>query len=177
MSEHRAVERLVAIGEIVRPHGLRGELRVTPLTDDPARFERVTSCVLWDPARDTRRPARVVGARRQGEVVLLSLEGCASVEAAAELVGRLLAVPESEALPPGPGRFYPWQLVGCRVVTDEGRPVGEVTRLEPGPAYDLWVVADGGQEHLIPAVPEIVIDLDLGQRRVVVRPPEGLLDL
>lgn len=170
-------ERLVAIGEIVRPHGLRGELRVTPLTDDPARFERVTACVLWDPTRDGRRPARVLGARRQDGAVLLVLEGCASVDAAAGLVGQLVAVPESEALPPGPGRFYPWQLAGCRVMTEDGRPVGTVTRVEPGPAHDLWVVADGAHEHLIPAVAEIVVDLDLGQRRVVIRPPDGLLDL
>ncbi|MGH7388787.1 MAG: ribosome maturation factor RimM [Candidatus Rokuibacteriota bacterium] len=170
-------ERLVAIGEIVRPHGLRGELRVTPLTDDPARFERVTACVLWDPSRDARRPARVLAARRQGGNVLLALEGCASVDAAARLVGQLVAVPESEALPPGPGRFYPWQLAGCRVVTEDGQPVGTVTRVETGPAHDLWVVTDGVREHLIPAVAEIVVDLDLGQRRVVIRPPDGLLDL
>jgi 16S rRNA processing protein RimM len=170
-------ERLVAIGEIVRPHGLRGELRVTPLTDDPARFDRVGACVLWDPARDARQPARVVGARRQGEAVLLMLEGCESVDAAAGLVGRLVTVPESEALPPGPGRFYPWQLEGCRVVTEDGRLVGTVTRVEPGPGQDLWVVGDGAREHLVPAVPEIVLDLDLGQRRVVIRPPDGLLDL
>lgn len=175
MTEHSG--RLVAIGEILRPHGLRGELRVAPLTDDPARFERLAACVVWEPERDVRQPARVVGARRQGDAVLLSLEGCASPESAAALAGRLVAIPEAEALPPGPGRFYPWQLAGCRVVTDDGRPVGTVTRVDAGPAQDLWVVADGGREHLIPAVPEIVVDLDLGRRRVVIRPPEGLLDL
>jgi 16S rRNA processing protein RimM len=175
MTEHS--ERLVAIGEIVRPHGLRGELRVTPLTDDPARFERVTACVVWEPERDVRRPARVVGVRRHGDAVLLSLEGCRSPEAAAALTGRLVAIPESEALPLDPGRFYPWQLAGCRVVTEDGHPVGTVARVEAAPAQDLWVVVDGAREHLIPAVPEIVVDLDLGKRRVVIRPPEGLLDL
>jgi len=169
--------RLVAIGEIVRPHGLRGEVRVTPLTDDPARFARVRACVLWDPDGDTRQPARIVAARRQGAAVLLTLEGCASVDAAAALVGRLVAIPEAEALPAGPGRFYPWQLEGCRVVTEDGLLVGTVARIETGPAQDLWVVAAGDREHLIPAVPDIVIELDVAGRRVVIRPPEGLLDL
>lgn len=170
-------ERLVAIGEIVRPHGLRGELRVALLTDEPSRFDQVVACVVWEPEGDVRQPARVVGVRRHGDAVLLSLEGCTSPEAAASLAGRLVAIPESEALPPGPGRFYPWQLAGCRVVTEDGRPVGTVAGVEPGPAHDLWVVADGAREHLIPAVPEIVVDLDLRQRRVVIRPPDGLLEL
>ena len=56
-------------------------------------------------------------------------------------------------------------------------PVGEVTGIEQGPAQDLWVVSDGARERLIPAVPEIVITVDLRARRVVIRPPEGLLDL
>jgi 16S rRNA processing protein RimM len=169
--------RLVVIGEIARPHGLRGEMRVTPLTDHPGRFEQVTDCVLWDQARDTREPCRVTGARRQGPAVLLSLAGCDTVEAASALVGRLVAVPEDEALPLPPGRFYPWQLEGCRVLTDDGHEVGRVLRIEQSAAQDLWVVGDGTRERLIPAVAEIVLEVDLAAGRVVIRPPEGLLEL
>jgi 16S rRNA processing protein RimM len=169
--------RLVVIGEIARPHGLRGEMRVTPLTDHPERFERVTDCVLWDQARDTREPRRVTGARRQGAAVLLSLAGCETVEAATALVGRLLALPEDEALPLPPGRFYPWQIEGCRVLTDDGREVGRVLRIEQSAVQDLWVVSDGARERLIPAVSEIVLEVDLAAGRVVIRPPEGLLEL
>jgi 16S rRNA processing protein RimM len=167
----------VVIGEIARPHGLRGEMRVTPLTDHPERFERVTDCVLWDQARDTREPGRVIAARRQGAAVLLSLAGCETLEAASALVGRLVALPEDEALPLPPGRFYPWQLEGCRVVTDAGREVGRVLRIEQSAAQDLWVVSDGAHERLIPAVAEIVLEVDLAAGHVVIRPPEGLLEL
>jgi 16S rRNA processing protein RimM len=171
------MDRLVAIGEIVRPHGLRGEIRVAPLTDDPGRFERVTDCVVWEPTRDERQSCRITASRRQGDVVLLSLSGYDSPEAARALAGRLIAIPASQAVPPGPGRVYPWQLEGCHVVTEEGQEVGRMTRIEQSPAHDLWVVDDGGREHLIPAVPEIVLDVDVAARRVVIRPPEGLLDL
>ena len=54
---------------------------------------------------------------------------------------------------------------------------GELSGVEPSPAHDLWVVRSEGREHLIPAVPEIVREVDLGARRVVIRPPEGLLEL
>jgi 16S rRNA processing protein RimM len=170
-------QRLVVIGEITRPHGLHGEMRVTPLTDHPERFEAVTDCVLWDQARDTREPCRITGARRQGTAVLLSLAGCETVEAAGALVGRLLALPEAEALPLPPGQFYPWQLEGCRVLTDDGREVGRVTRIEQSAAQDLWVVSDGTRECLIPAVAEIVLEVDVAAGRVVIRPPAGLLEL
>ena len=170
-------QRLVVIGEIARPHGLRGEMRVTPLTDHPERFAGVTECVLWDPTHDTRDSCRVTGARRQGAAVLLSLAGCETVEAASALVGRLVALPETEALPLLPGQFYPWQLEGCRVTTDDGRDVGQVIRIEQSAAQDLWVVSDGTRERLIPAVAEIVLEVDVAAGRVVIRPPDGLLEL
>ncbi len=161
-------EELVAIGEIARPHGLRGEVRVTPLTDHPERFERVTTCVLWDATRDEREPCRITTARRQGDAVLVSFAGHASVEAARALVGRLIAVPR---------HVYPWQLTGASVTTVSGEVVGRLTGIEHSPGHDLWVVESAGREHLIPAVPEIVIDVDVAAGRVVIRPPDGLLDL
>jgi 16S rRNA processing protein RimM len=172
-----AADRLVAIGEIGRPHGLRGEVRVIPLTDRPERFAMLAECVLWDETTDRRQPCRIRGARLQGETLLVSVDGYDSPEAVAALTGRLLAVPESEALPPPDGHFYPWQLVGCRVLTEDGGDVGRVLRVESGAAQDLWVVGDERREHLVPAVAEIVREVDIGGRRIVIRPPEGLLEL
>ena len=170
-------ERLIVIGEIVRAHGLRGELKVAPLTDHPERFHDLSECVLWDASRDERQIRRITTARAHGDSVLMTVAGCDSVDAASRLVGRLVALPLSAALPPGPGRFYPWELEGARVLLEDGREIGRVARIEPSPAQDLWVVASDGREHLIPAVPEIVLDVDVAAGRVVIRPPEGLLEL
>jgi 16S rRNA processing protein RimM len=170
-------DRLVAIGEIGRPHGVRGKVRVTPLTDRPDRFEALRECILWDERHGQQRPCQITEARGHGDVAILKLAGYDSPEAVGTLTGWLLAIPEGEALPPPDGHFYPWQLVGCRVWTEEGRDVGRVLRIEGSPAQDLWVVGDETREHLVPAVAEIVREVDLRQRRVVIRPPEGLLDL
>ena len=167
----------MAIGEIARVHGLRGEVRVRPLTDHPERFERVTECVLWDATRDERETRRITTARPHGDAVLVTFAGCQTPEDARALVGRLIALPRSEALPAGEGRFYPWQLEGAQVTTEDGRVVGRVRGIEQAGAQDLWVVAGEGREHLIPAVPDIVIDVDVAAGRVVIRPPEGLLEL
>ena len=170
-------DRLVVIGQIGRAHGLRGELRVTPLTDDPTRFSRVTECVLWDAARDQREPRRMTTARTSGDGVVVALAGCTTPEAAQALAGRLIALPAAEALPTAEGTFYPWQLEGAAVLTEDGHEVGRMAGVEHGPGQDLWVVRDGAREHLIPAVAEIVLDVDVAAGRVVIRPPEGLLDL
>src|SRR2546429_4882654 len=84
-------DRLVVIGAIARAHGLAGEVRVTPMTDDPARFGGVRECVLWDTAHERRERYRITAVRPQGTAILLTLAGCDSAEAAAALAGRLLA--------------------------------------------------------------------------------------
>ena len=150
---------------------------MSPLSDDPERFHRLTECVLWDASRNERETRRIAAARRHGDAIVIRLEGCNDADAAAALTGRFLAVPKADALPPPEGRFYPWQLEGCRVLTEDGRDVGRVTGIEHGPTQDVWVVSDGSAERLIPAVPEIVVEVDLAARRVVIRPPEGLLEL
>ena len=165
------------IGEIVRPHGLKGEMRVMPLTDDPSRFSRLDQCVLWDAARDVREPCRLRGARTAGDTLLVALAGCETPEAARRLAGRLIAIPERDVLPLREGTFYPWQLEGAVVVTEDGREVGRMAGVEQGPGQDRWIVRDGVREHLIPAVADIVLEVDVAAGRIVIRPPDGLLDL
>ena len=109
--------------------------------------------------------------------MLVALTGCDSPEAARTLSGRFLAIPERDVLPPREGTFYPWQIEGAVVVTEDGRQVGRMSGVEQGPGQDRWIVRDGAREHLIPAVADIVVDVDVAARRIVIRPPDGLLDL
>jgi 16S rRNA processing protein RimM len=169
---------LVAVGEVLRPYGLEGEVRVRPLTDRPEeRFRALEACVLWDPESDGRQACRIASSRFEGDTVLVRLHGVASPEAARALRGRLLAVERDEAFPAPQGHFYPWQLEGARVETPDGRVVGRFLRVEPGTGQDLWVIAADGRERLVPAVSEIVTEVSVAERRIVIDPPEGLLDL
>jgi 16S rRNA processing protein RimM len=169
---------LVAVGEVLRPWGLQGEVRVKPLTDRPTeRFRSLQHCVLWEPVPDRREPCRIASCRFEGGTVLVRMEGVASPEEARRFTGRLLAVAQEDVLPAPEGHFYPWEMAGATVETRDGRRVGEFVRVEGSEGQPLWVVAEGGREHLVPAVPEIVVEVSVAERRIVIDPPEGLLEL
>ena len=169
---------LIAVGEVLRPWGLRGELRVRPLTDRPAeRFQWLRRCVLWEPEVDRREDVEIAGCRFDGDELFVRMEGVSSPEEAKRFSGRLLAVAREDALPAPEGHFYPWEMTGAVVETREGRRVGEFVGVEDHAAQSLWIVAHEGRELLVPAVPEIVVDVNVKERRIVIDPPEGLLDL
>jgi 16S rRNA processing protein RimM len=169
---------LIAVGEVLRPHGLRGEVRVRALTDRPAeRFRALKACILWEPGIDRREVCHIASWRADGELLLVKVAGIDSPEAARRLAGRLLAVDRADALPAPEGHFYPWQMEGARVETRDGRVVGRFAGVEGGGAQDLWVIADGDRDRLIPAVADIVVEVNVAERRIVIDPPEGLLEL
>jgi 16S rRNA processing protein RimM len=168
---------LVAVGRVLRSWGRRGEVRLEPLTDDPGRFRELEACYLVPPETGERR--RVESVWFQGATPVLKLAGVETPGEAEALVGRLVAIPRSAVRPLPPGHFYPFELEGCLVRTPEGTALGTLAGVVPGPGegHDFWVLRAGARECLIPAVEAIVTEVDLGRQSVVIRPPEGLLDL
>lgn len=160
----------IAIGEVMRPHGVRGEVRVKPLTAHPERFlglEKVyVGGVRW----------RVRGARLAGGEVILSLEGAETRDQAGALRGQLLEVDPEEVFPLPEGEYYWFQLRGLRVLTADGREAGTVVDVEANPAHDLLVVQRGGRRFLVPAVRDLVREVDLAGGFLVVNDIPGLLE-
>lgn len=166
------------IGVVTRPHGLRGEVKVRPETDDPSRFESLDHVLLGDQGQDAV-PFRIVGVRYQsmqsGTAVVLALEGVATREAAEGLAGRAVWA-EAEALPPlGDDEVYLSDLVGLEVWDGPDLRAGVVGDVLDLPAQPVLVVMrNTGDEILVPFVPELVESVSEG--RIVMRPLEGLLD-
>jgi 16S rRNA processing protein RimM len=166
---------LVAVGRIVRSQGRRGEVRLEPLTDVPERLGELTECWLVPPAAGERRDIEEVWF--QGRAPVLKLAGCDTMSDAQALVGRLVTIPRAAVRPLPPDRFYAFDLVGCAVETPEGTSLGAITEVLAGPEHDYWTVQRGARAWTLPAVAAIVERVDLAARRVVVRPPEGLVEL
>ena len=188
---------LLVVGHIGKPHGIRGEVLVTVRTDEPEERFVAGSVFTTEVPRDRRVSAgpatpSAPGTRYQvpEKLVLESLrwhqgrviaqfEGVHDRNVAEELRGVLLQVDSSEVAPPDdPDEFHDYQLVGLRVESVDGAVLGTVARIDHAAASDLVVVdKTGGGTALIPFVSQIVPTVDLAGGRVVVDPPEGLLDL
>jgi 16S rRNA processing protein RimM len=163
-------EPTVVVGKVTKAHGLHGEVVVLVFSDNPERFEPGSSMFFED-----GREVRVRGSRPNGGRLLVAFEGVADRNAADALRGLTLVVPRS-SLPDLPeGEFWPHQLEGCVVVTKSGRTLGVITDVVANPANDLWVAVDeSGAETMVPAIREVILDVDVEAGRVLVRDIPGL---
>lgn len=170
---------MLAVGRIVKPHGVRGELVVEVRTDSPER-RFVPGAVLGVQRRGDRSQESftVTAARPHAGRLLVSAAGIDSREAAEELRGALLTVtPEELEAPEDPEEFHDHQLEQLHVVHVSGEPVGVVQEVLHTPAGEILAVrTEEGREVLIPFVSEMVPEVDLANGRLAVDPPEGLLD-
>ncbi|CAN5556795.1 ribosome maturation factor RimM [soil metagenome] len=162
--------RLLLAGKVGKPHGLAGELFVAPISDDPKRFD--PGSVL---AHESGRELVVETSRRHRNRLLVKFHGVGDRDDAEALRGALYVTPERlRALEAD--EYWEHEIVGCNVATAEGRHVGIVARVVPGAAQDLLVVDTSRGERLVPIVKDIVVEIDVQDRRVRIEPPQGLLD-
>jgi 16S rRNA processing protein RimM len=166
---------VVAVGEIVGAHGLRGLLRVRAY-QPPAPSLEADRCVLLERSGE-RREARVTSVVRHTRGrLLLGLVGVADRSAAEALRGTRILVREVDLPPPAADEFYYHEVVGFTVETTAGASLGMVDATWPTGLHDVWVVRGQGREHLIPVIADVVRTIDRGRRRIVVEPLPGLLD-
>ena len=186
---------LLVVGQIGKPHGIRGEVSVAVRTDEPEERFAAGAVFTTEVPRDRRvstAPAAAPGVSHQvpGKLVVESVrwhqgrgivqfEGVHDRDVAEGLRGVLLQVDSADvAAPDDPDEFHDHQLVGLRVESLDGADLGVVARIDHAPAADLIVLdKTAGGTALIPFVSRIVPTVDLAGGRIVVDPPEGLLDL
>ena len=182
MPSPTTADDLVLVGIVARPHGLQGEVAIDPHTDfADERFAPGAVLVAGRPNRlATLRPEtlRVASCRVHQGRPLVRFEGRDTIEAAESLRGTTLWIREVERVPLEPGRFYHSELTGCRVETRSGAVVGDVVRIEEtGGSAPLLVVAGRTGEVLVPLAEDICTAIEPAARRIVIEPPEGLLEL
>jgi 16S rRNA processing protein RimM len=169
-------EPLIAIGELVGVHGIRGESRMRPFNADSTALDDVEELFLVG-ADGAVRPVRTFRARPHGGVWRITLDGVTTPERARELVGTRIAVREADLPELEPGQFYCYQLVGLEVVLEGGERVGTVAEVLSQPGNDVLVVrGPAREERMIPMVDRVVRSVDLGERRILVEPIDGLFD-
>jgi 16S rRNA processing protein RimM len=166
----------IVVGRVARAHGNRGQVIVNPDTDFvEERFREGAELLVQ---RDGRvQPVRITASRvHQGRPVI-ALEGVATMNDAEAMAGVEFRVPPDALQPLPPGTYYRHDLVGCAVETVAGERVGAVGAVEGDLGASRLVVRTPGGEVLVPLADAICQRVDIAARRIVIDPPEGLLDL
>ncbi len=173
------MEAYFRIGVITSAHGIRGGVKVFPVTEDPERFRKLDKVLYSLPGQDGIQGSfEVKRVAFQKQMVLLEFEGITDRNTAETLKGRQLWVSREEALPLGEREYYLADVMGMRVVTDDGEELGTVTDiLETGSNEVFQVEKEQGKSLLIPSIPDCVVDMDFEQNLLTVHLLPGLREI
>jgi len=168
---------LIIVARAVRTRGLKGELVADVLTDFPERFERVSELTGVDSSGE-RKQLELESYWFQNDRMVLKFAGYDSIESANALVGYQFGLPEAERVQLSEDEFYDWELEGCSVENGSGSIIGKVREVMRTGGVELLIVEDeSGRETLIPMAQSIIVEIDILGKKIVIDPPEGLLDL
>ena len=165
-------KQFLEVGQIVGTHGVRGTMRVKPWSDDSdflSDFKRV-----YLDKGETE--LKVSSAKAHGNVTLLDIKGVDSIEKAEGLRGKVLMVNRDDiALPEG--RYFVDELIGCNVTdADTGENLGTITDVSKTGANDVWHITRDNTEYLVPAIPSVIVSVDVEKETAVLRPLKGIFD-
>jgi 16S rRNA processing protein RimM len=160
----------LAIGRVLRPHGVRGDLLLETLTEFPDRLQAGDSVFLGETAVEHT----LATVRLHRQQLIIRLEGCQDRDCAEAYRGLLVQIRAAAASPLPPGRYYHHQLIGLRAVSDEGELLGTLTKILETGANDVYIVSGPNGDLLLPAIRSVILDIDLESGQMTVHLLEGL---
>lgn len=160
------MQKRLEIGQIVNTFGIKGELKVTPFTDDINRFDDLEK--VYVKTRKDEKLYKVENVRYHKNMVLLKLEGIENPEQAELLKNSYLEIDREDAIPLEEGQYFIVDLIGLEVYTDEGKLLGKVDDIYNTGANDIYVIKDElGKQILLPGIKEVIKEVKLDDRIIV----------
>ena len=160
----------MVVGRVIRPHGPDGTIRVQPYSDNPDRFQVGNNLTVAGTTRSISDFRMLPGG-----YALLRLDGLESVDTVRSLAGQWLVAPDEPVPDLPPGEYYHYQLVGLNVVTDQGEDLGTLQEVLVTGSNDVYLVKSASAEEiLLPAVSQVIKDVDLPSGRMLVHLIDGL---
>lgn len=173
MTEHsddtidNAIPDRLVIGRVTAPHGVRGEFRMYIYSHFPENILQLQEIYIGDDPS----PRKLTRARQKDNLIIMRVEGVTSKEMAEELRGELVRIDLEHAAPLDEGEFYHFQLIGLSAFDEAGNELGTVSDIIETGANDVYVIKDAeGKETLIPALEDVVPEIDVENQRITVRP-------
>lgn len=167
------MENYFVVGNIVNTQGIKGELRVMPTVDDVARFKLLDH--IFVDRKGSIKEYEIENVRFHKQFVLLKLKGIDDMTTAETLKGTVVKITEDMAVPCEEDEYYIKDLYDMEVVTDDGEKLGVITDVIFTGANDVYAVKDNdGNEILIPAIKDCILNVDVENNTMTVRLLEGL---
>ena len=168
------LKQFLEIGQIVSTHGVKGEIRVNPWCDTP-EFMKKFKTLYFD--KNGEKAVKVLSCRPHGNVVILQIEGINSVEEAQKLRNKILFMSRKDAKL-GKGDWFIQDLIGCTVydADDNAKIYGTLTDVAQTGANDIWYIENNNKEYIIPAIKDVVINVDVENESVYIKPLRGIFD-
>jgi 16S rRNA processing protein RimM len=160
----------LAVGRVLRPQGVRGELLLESMTDFPQHLAELKTVYLGDPPQ----PHALAGVRLHRRQLVLRLADCHDRQAAEAFRNQLVQIEAQSAAPLPPGMYYHHQLIGLAVYTEDGEHLGELVEVLETGANDVYLVRGPQGELLLPVIAEVIRGVDLEAHRLTVHLLEGL---
>lgn len=168
------MEDMLKVGVITSTHGVRGEVKVFPTTDDPARFKRLKK-VMLDTGKETI-PLEVQGVRYFKQFVILKFKGIDNINDIEKYKKCPLLVSREDAVPLEEDEYFIADMIGMEVVTEDGEGFGTLKDVLQTGANDVYVVTNiRGEEILLPAIKECILKVDIKSRKMIVHLMDGLI--
>lgn len=164
----------MTVGRINKPHGIRGEIELTVMTDYPERF-KIGSTFYLNPPLPSIKEVEIQNVRKKKNTLLIKFIGLDDRDQADDLSGREVAVARDDLMELKADQYWHFDLIGMRVVTTDNRELGSIVEVLTGKANDVFIVRDG-KEYLIPAISEVVEKVDIKNKTMLINPIPGLLE-
>jgi len=166
---------LITIGKVLKPWGVKGEMKIKPQTDDPERFKDLSRVILVSPS-GKEISCKLKAVRFVNTLPLLTFSGYDTPEKAKSLNGWLIKIMPEEAVPLPEGSYYRFEIIGMKVYSEEGNNLGTITDIFETGSNDVYVIKHGRKEVYIPAIREVVKQVDKNARKMVIHLMKGLME-
>ena len=168
------MQKRLEIGQIVNTFGIKGEVKVTPFTDDIRRFDDLKK--VYVKTKKESKQYQIENVKYHKNMVLLKLEGINRIEDAETLRNAFLEIDREDAIPLEEGTYFIADLIGLEVYTEDGRLLGKVEDIYNTGSNDIYVVKDElGKQVLLPGIEEVIKEVDLENSKIVVHLIPGLV--
>lgn len=160
------MKEYMAIGQIINTHGVKGELKVYPLTDDVKRFRKIKEVYIEGELK------KVVWCKIQPKTIILKIEGIDSVEDVMRYRNKYIEIKREDAVTLPKDRYFVTDIIGCNVYDEKQAEIGKVVDVIFTGSNEVYWVKKGNSEVLVPALKSVVVDILIDEKKIIIKPLE-----